>query len=92
MEYMFNLNAGADDLADREVSVKPNLWLVTPDEIPPLLFTAEDVARTLHVGRNNVFDLMRSGRLRSIRIGNSRRVTARALADFVASLDTGDLA
>jgi hypothetical protein len=34
-----------------------------------------------------VFDLMRSGRLRSVKIGGARRISARALADFVADLE-----
>jgi excisionase family DNA binding protein len=53
----------------------------------PLLFRPEEAAQRLGVGRTMVFDLMRSGRLRSVKIGGARRISARALADFVADLE-----
>jgi hypothetical protein len=34
-----------------------------------------------------VFELIRSGRLRSVKVGGARRITPRALADFVAELE-----
>ncbi len=56
-------------------------------EMEPLLLRPEDVARVLAVGRSTVFDLIRSGRLRSVKIGHLRRVSATAVAEFVATLD-----
>ena len=56
-------------------------------EMQPLLLRPEDAARVLGVSRSTVFDLIRSGRLRSVKIGHLRRVSATALADFVARLD-----
>ena len=56
-------------------------------ELQPLLLRSEDAARVLGVSRSTVFDLIRSGRLRSVKIGHLRRVSATALADFVARLD-----
>jgi excisionase family DNA binding protein len=53
----------------------------------PLLFRPEEAAQRLGVGRTMVFDLMRSGRLRSVKIGGARRISAGALADFVADLE-----
>jgi excisionase family DNA binding protein len=53
----------------------------------PLLLRPEDAARVLGVSRSTVFDLIRSGRLRSVKIGHLRRVSATALAEFVARLD-----
>ena len=52
-----------------------------------LLLTAEEAARALRVGRSKVYELMRSGQLRSVKIGGSRRVSAAALAEFVARLE-----
>jgi len=52
-----------------------------------LLFTPEEVAKALRVGRSKVYDLMRSGVLRSVKIGGSRRVSAITLAEFVAALE-----
>ncbi|GGD12666.1 excisionase family DNA-binding protein [Nocardioides daphniae] len=69
------------------VTVRPNVWLLSSDEIPPLLFTCEQAARFLNVGRHRIFDLIRVGELRSVKVGNSRRISARALADYVAALE-----
>ena len=65
--------------------VRPNLWLMTSEEIPPILFTVEEVSGFLRIGRHRVFDLMRAGGLRSVKVGGSRRISARALVDYVAS-------
>ena len=50
-------------------------------------YTVEQVAEMLHVGRDKVYYLLRTGQLRSIKIGKSRRITAKQLAEFVASLE-----
>ena len=41
----------------------------------------------LHIGRDKVYYLLRTGQLRSIKIGKSRRITNRNLAEFIAALD-----
>jgi excisionase family DNA binding protein len=55
-------------------------------------YTVEQVAKMLHIGRDKVYHLLRTGQLRSIKIGNSRRITDEHLAAFVASLEQGDAA
>ena len=50
-------------------------------------YTVEQVAKMLHVGRDKVYYLLRTGQLRSIKIGKLRRITGRHLAQFVASLE-----
>jgi excisionase family DNA binding protein len=50
-------------------------------------FTVEQVADMLQVGRDKVYYLLRTGQLRSIKIGKSRRITEEHLAEFVASLE-----
>ena len=52
-----------------------------------LLLTPEEAAKALRVGRSKVYDLIRSGALRSVKIGGSRRISATALAEFVAALE-----
>ena len=52
-----------------------------------LLVCPEDVARVLGVGRTKVYELMRSGALRSVRVGGLRRIPVAALAEFVARLE-----
>jgi excisionase family DNA binding protein len=46
---------------------------------PPRCLRVEDAARILNVGRSTVYDLIRSGRLRSIKIGRRRLVPRSAL-------------
>jgi excisionase family DNA binding protein len=41
----------------------------------------------LHVGRDEVYYLLRTGQLRSIKIGKSRRITEQHLAEFIATLE-----
>jgi excisionase family DNA binding protein len=41
----------------------------------------------LGIGRTKVYDLIRTGALRSVRLGGSRRIPATALAEFVAQLE-----
>jgi excisionase family DNA binding protein len=55
-----------------------------------LLLTPEEAAERLSVGRSRIFELISSGRLRSVRIGASRRIPAAALTDFVNELIGGD--
>jgi excisionase family DNA binding protein len=52
-----------------------------------LLLTPEEAAYALRVGRSKVYELIRSGALRSVKIGGSRRVSATALAEYVAQLE-----
>jgi excisionase family DNA binding protein len=51
-----------------------------------LLLTAQEAAQALGVSRTKVYDLMRSGRLRSVKIGGSRRIPVDALAELVDDL------
>ena len=55
-------------------------------------YTVEQVAKMLHVGRNKVYELLRTGQLRSIKIGKLRRITEDQLAEFIASVEDGDAA
>ena len=47
--------------------------------IPVLLVCPEDAARALGIGRTKVYELMRSGALRSVRLDGSRRIPVTAL-------------
>jgi excisionase family DNA binding protein len=64
---------------------------LTAEELPGdgriQVYTVKQVAETLQIGRDKVFMLIRTGRLRSIKIGRLRRVTAQQLADFIASAE-----
>ena len=51
-----------------------------------LLLRPEEVAKSLGIGRTRVFELMRVGELRSVKIGKSRRIPTDAVREYVAGL------
>jgi excisionase family DNA binding protein len=51
-----------------------------------LLLRPEEAAQALGVGRTTVYELLRTGELRSVRIGALRRIPTDALAEYVAGL------
>lgn len=55
-------------------------------------YTVEQVAKMLHIGRDKVYQLLRTGQLRSIKIGKLRRITEEQLADFITSVEGNDAA
>lgn len=66
----------ADEFASRSVAT----------ESPPVLLTIEETARSLRIGRTVVWQLIRDGELRSVKIGASRRVPVEAVTEYAASL------
>ena len=49
-----------------------------------LLLSPTEAAKALGIGRWKLYDLMRQGRLRSIKIDGCRRIPTSALTEFVA--------
>ena len=56
------------------------------DYMEKLLLSPAEAAAHLSIGRSKVYELMRLGQLRSVKIGASRRIPQAALADFIAAL------
>ena len=56
-------------------------------EIPILRVCPEEAARALGVGRTKVYELIRTGELRSVRLGGLRRVSVAALTEYVKRLE-----
>jgi excisionase family DNA binding protein len=55
----------------------------------PLVFTVEEAADRLGVGRTLMYALVSSGAVESVRIGRLRRVPADALVTFLDELRSG---
>ncbi|WP_407653543.1 helix-turn-helix domain-containing protein [Actinoplanes oblitus] len=55
------------------------------DAESPVL-TVEEAAKLLRVGRTTVYDLIRNGRLASVRMGRLRRIRHADLADYLSDL------
>lgn len=89
-QHLFNLSAQAPPIDGPIIEITPNLWLLSSEEMPPLLFTTEEAARFLRVGQNRIYDLIRQRELRSVKVGGSRRISARALSDYVTGLESED--
>ena len=51
-----------------------------------LLLTPIEAAAALGIGRSKLYELMRTGIVTSVRIGNCRRVPATSLSELVARL------
>jgi excisionase family DNA binding protein len=52
------------------------------------LLTVEETAETLHIGRDEVYHLIRTGQLRSIKIGNSRRISRSWVTELIGRAET----
>ena len=55
-----------------------------------LLLRPEEAAEALAVGRDRIYELIGSGRLRSVKLGRSRRIPATELEAFVEGLSRGE--
>ena len=49
----------------------------------PLVMTVEDLMPILLIGRNTAYDLVRSGEIKSIRVGGQIRIPRDALIEFL---------
>ncbi len=47
------------------------------------LYRVEEAAQLLGVSRTRIFDLIKLGELRSVKIGSSRRIPAGALDEYI---------
>lgn len=56
---------------------------------PRFLYRVGEAAELLSVSRNRIYELIRSGQLRTVQVGKSRRVPARSLDDYVTRLLRG---
>ena len=52
-----------------------------------LMYRPAEAAQVLGIGRTRVFALIKSGRLRSVKLGGARFITAEALRAFVRDLE-----
>ena len=50
----------------------------------PLTLRVEDLMPIIGIGRNTAYELVRSGKIRSIRIGRQLRIPRDAIQDYLA--------
>jgi excisionase family DNA binding protein len=51
------------------------------------LYQVTDAVRMLRLSRTVIYELIRAGRLRSVKEGRSRRIPASAIHDYIALLE-----
>ena len=56
------------------------------DELP-LTLRVEDLMPILDIGRNTAYELVRSGKVRSIRIGRQLRIPKDALIEYLSGVN-----
>ena len=49
----------------------------------PMILRVEDLMPVLGIGRNTAYELIRSGQIRSVRIGRQIRIPREALLEFL---------
>jgi excisionase family DNA binding protein len=58
-------------------------------DVPAVLYGVEEAAVALRLSRSVLYELIRSGQLRTVKQGRRRLVPVSALAEYVASLESG---
>jgi excisionase family DNA binding protein len=59
--------------------MEDKVWVV-----PPVVYRVEEAAEALRLSRSAVYELIRSGRLHSIKEGRRRLIPVGALTEYVA--------
>ena len=49
----------------------------------PLVLRVEDLMPVLDIGRNTAYELVRSGQIRSVRVGRKLRIPKQAVGEFL---------
>ncbi|MFC9243241.1 helix-turn-helix domain-containing protein [Streptomyces sp. NPDC057136] len=60
---------------------------VRTTEVSPALYRIPEAVRALGLSRSVVYDLIRTGRLRTVKEGRTRLVPAAAISEYVALLE-----
>lgn len=57
-----------------------------PAEPEPFLLTVEEAAQRLRIGRTTMFELIRTGQVKSVKVGSLRRVRPADLQEYADQL------
>ncbi|MGB9282201.1 MAG: helix-turn-helix domain-containing protein [Pseudonocardiaceae bacterium] len=73
--------------AERTPSVVTLARESTAQHLPVQLYKVSDVMQALSMSRTVVFELLRAGRLRSVKQGRTRLIPASAIREYIALLE-----
>ena len=76
-------SAFQDDKTNEKGGVYVEPRKFTSLEDLPLVLRVEDLLPILSIGRNTAYELVRCGRIRSIRVGNQIRIPKDAVIEFL---------
>lgn len=76
-------SAFQDDKTNEKGGVHVEPRKFTSLEDLPLVLRVEDLLPILSIGRNTAYELVRCGRIRSIRVGNQIRIPKDAVIEFL---------
>ncbi|MFF5082487.1 helix-turn-helix domain-containing protein [Actinoplanes sp. NPDC000266] len=68
------------------VDARKGTVLSNRSDTSPRVLRVEEAARELRIGRSLVYDLIRTGRLRSFKVGSRRLIPAAAIEETIANL------
>ena len=58
-----------------------------PPPVAPMMYRVEEAAEAMRLSRSRLYELIRSGQLRSVKCGRRRLVPVSALAEYADRLD-----
>lgn len=58
----------------------------TAAPVPPVVYRVEEAADALRISRSGIYELIRSGRLRTVKVGSRRLVPVEALTEYIDDL------
>lgn len=84
---LFNLTPPDGEEVDGTVTVRPNVWLLTSDDVAPLLLSVNSAARCLGVDVDEIGHLVGNGDLAGVEVGGQAAIQAASLGTYVAGLE-----
>lgn len=78
-------SAFRDSTSNKKEGVHMETRKFTSLEDLPLVLRVEDLMPILSIGRNTAYELVRCGRIRSVRVGNQIRIPKDAVVEFLTN-------
>jgi excisionase family DNA binding protein len=75
---------------------RPQLLIERTENMPmieanvPVMFDMKTVAKILSVSRSTVYQLLKSGELKAVRVGRVRRVSQNQLVEYIMKLEENE--
>ena len=71
------------EIRSTEMSMERNQKYTSVEELP-LALRVEDLMPILDIGRNTAYELVRSGKIRSVKVGRQLRIPRDAVVEFLS--------